>query len=64
MDELRDRLIDLETRYTYQAQLLEELNDVVTDACARIERLEQENRRLRDQLRLLSADDFTLSPDE
>lgn len=64
MDELRDRLIDLETRYTYQAQLIEELNDVVTGACARLDRLEQENRRLREQLRLLATDDFTLSPDE
>jgi SlyX protein len=64
MDELRDRLIDLETRYTYQAQLIEELNDVVTGACARLDRLEQDNRRLREQLRLLASDDFTLSPDE
>lgn len=64
MDELRDRLIDLETRYTYQAQLLEELNEVVTSACARLDRLEQENRRLREQLRQLAVDDFTLSPDE
>ena len=64
MDELRDRLIDLETRYTYQAQLLEELNEVVTSACTRLDRLEQDNRRLREQLRLLASDDFTLSPDE
>ena len=64
MDELSERLIDLEIRYTHQAQLLDELNAVLTGACARIDRLEQENGRLRDQLRLLAADDFTLSPDE
>lgn len=64
MDDLRERLIDLEIRYTHQAQLLDELNDVLAGACARIDRLEQENGRLRDQLRLMATDDFTLSPDE
>ncbi len=64
MDDLQDRLVDLEVRYTHQAQLLDELNEVLTDACARVERLEQENRRLREQLRLLAVDDYTLSPDE
>jgi len=64
MDELHERLIDLEIRYTHQAQLLDELNEVLTGACVRIDRLEQENGRLRDQLRLLATDDFTLSPDE
>lgn len=64
MDELNERLVELEIRYTQQAQLLEELNEVLTEACARIGRLEQENRGLREQFRQLSADDFTLSPDE
>lgn len=64
MDELLDRLTELEIRYTHQAQLLEELNDVLTGACARIARLEQENRALREHLRQMAPDDFTLSPDE
>lgn len=64
MDELHERLTDLEIRYTHQVRLLEELNDVLAGACARIDRLEQENRSLRDQLRLMASDDFTLSPDE
>lgn len=64
MDELKEGLMELEIRYTHQAQLLEELNEVLTDACARITRLEQENRALRDQLRQMAPDDFTLSPDE
>ena len=64
MDDLQDRLVDLEVRYTHQAQLLDELNEVLTSACARIDRLEQENRMLREQLRLLAVDDYTLSPDE
>lgn len=64
MNELKARLEELEIRYTHQARLLEELNEVLTDACARVARLEQENRALREQLRQFSADDFTLSPDE
>lgn len=64
MDELKASLMELEIRYTHQAQLIEELNEVLTDACARIARLEQENRTLRDQLRQMAPDDFTLSPDE
>jgi SlyX protein len=64
MDELKERLMDLEIRYTHQAQLLEELNEVLTSACTRISQLEQANRTLRDQIGQLGADDFTLSPDE
>ena len=64
MEELTERLTELEIRYTHQAQLLEELNGVLADACARVARLEQENRALRDQLRQMAPDDFTLSPDE
>jgi SlyX protein len=64
MDELRTRLMELEIRYTHQAQLIEELNAVLTDACTRIGQLEQANRTLRSHLRQLGADDYTLSPDE
>ena len=64
MDELKERLLELEIRYTHQAQLIEELNEVLTDACDRISRLELENRSLRDQLRQVTTDDYTLSPDE
>lgn len=64
MSELKERLTELEIRYTHQAQLIEELNEVLTGACARITRLEQENRSLREQIRQATPDDFTLSPDE
>jgi SlyX protein len=64
MDELKERLVELEIRYSHQTRLIEELNEVVTAACARIDRLEQENRRLREQLLRLTSDDFALSPDE
>jgi len=64
MNELKERRLELEIRYTHQTQLIEELNEVLTDACARIDRLELENRSLRDQLRQMTSDDYTLSPDE
>jgi SlyX protein len=64
MDELRERLTELEIRYTQQARLIEELNEVLIDTCSRLRRMEQENRALREQFRQMSADDFTLSPDE
>lgn len=64
MDELNERLTDLEIRYTHQSRLLDELSEVLTEACARLSRLEQENRQLREQLRHMGSDDYTLSPDE
>ena len=64
MNDLKDRLIELEIRYSHQAHLIEELNEVLTDACTRIAQLEQANRALCDQLRQMGTDDFALSPDE
>lgn len=62
-DELRERLDELEIRFTYQARMMEELNAVVTDCHLRLARLEAENGRLREMLKRLSPD-FTPSPDE
>jgi len=64
MDELHERLIELEIRFSHQAVLIEELNEVVTAACARLDRLEKAQRALREQLRQVAPDDLTLSPDE
>lgn len=64
MDELRERLDELEIRFSHQALLIEQLNEVVTEAAARIDHLERQQRRLRDQLLRLTPDDLTLSPDE
>jgi SlyX protein len=64
MDELQERLIELEIRFSHQAVLIEELNTVVTAAYARIDRLEKAQRALREQLRQVAPDDLTLSPDE
>lgn len=64
MDEMLQRLQELEIRYTHQARLLDELNDELAAACVRIGQLEEENRRMQSHLRHLAADDYTLSPDE
>ena len=64
MDELQERLIELEIRFSHQTVLIEELNTVVTAAYARIDRLEKAQRALREQLRQVAPDDLTLSPDE
>ena len=64
MDELQERLIELEIRFSHQAVLIDELNTVVTAAYARIDRLEKAQRALREQLRQVAPDDLTLSPDE
>lgn len=64
MDEIKECLIELEIRYSHQAQLIEQLNEVVTEVCARVDRLEKDNRRLRDHFLRLTPDDLTLSPDE
>ena len=64
MKELRERLTELEIRYSHQALLIEQLNEVVTQACARLDQLEKDCNRLRDHLLRVAPDDLTLSPDE
>jgi len=64
MEELRERLTELEIRYSHQTLLIEQLNEVVTEACTRLDQLEKDCNRLRDHLLRLTADDLTLSPDE
>ena len=64
MDELRERLVELEIRFSHQALLIEQLNEVVTTSSARIHQLERDCRALRDHLVRLAPDDLTLSPDE
>ncbi|MEZ4599855.1 MAG: SlyX family protein [Syntrophotaleaceae bacterium] len=63
MQEIIDRLTELEIRYSHQLRLLEELNEVVTECNERIALLERDNRMLQEMLRAL-APDSTESPDE
>jgi len=63
VNELQERLIELEIRFTQQAMLLEELNDVVADNARRIDLLERDNRQVREMLRGM-APQLSESPDE
>ncbi|WP_291317922.1 SlyX family protein [Desulfuromonas sp.] len=63
MDELQERITELEIRYTHQSELVEELNAVVTECNQRIASLERENLRVQEMLRSLEPD-ATESPDE
>jgi len=63
MDELTERIIELEIRYTHQVSLVEELNIELTSACTRIDQLERQVRALHEMVGSLGPD-FTQSPDE
>ncbi len=63
MENFKQRLTDLEMRSTFQEELIEELNQVVTDCNLQIQRLSRENRSLREMVRSL-APELPESPDE
>lgn len=63
LDELQERMTELEIRFAHQAQLVDELNEVVTDCNLRIDQLAKENRQLRETLKNL-APELEESPDE
>jgi SlyX protein len=63
MEELRERVSELEILFSHQALQLSELNEELVKSNRRIDRLESENRRLRDMLQSF-APDTPLSPDE
>ncbi len=63
MSDLDERLIDLEVRFSHQAHLLDELNDELTKATARIDRLVKEVAMLREMMGSL-APQMEVSPDE
>ena len=63
MEDLHERLIELEIRFTHQNRLIDELNEEVAECSRRIAALERDNRTLRDTLKSL-APELTESPDE
>lgn len=63
MDELQERLTELEIRFMHQNRLIDELNDEVAECGRRIASLERENRALRESLKSL-APELQESPDE
>ncbi len=63
MEELERRLTALEMRSTFQDELIEELNQVITACNLQVQKLVSENRNLREMMRSL-APDLPESPDE
>lgn len=63
MSQFDERLTELEIRFTHQALLIEELNEVVTECNQRLAQLETENRRLREMVNSF-APELSESPDE
>ena len=62
-NELQDRITELEIRFSYQNQLIDELNEVVTDCNRRIDRLGLQNQQLSEMISSLSPA-LEESPDE
>lgn len=62
-EDLEERITELEIRFSHQNRLLDELNQVLVDCDLRIERLDQENRQLRDMVKSLQPE-LQESPDE
>ena len=62
-DELQDRITELEIRFSYQSEQLNELNEVVIECNQRIDRLGRENQQLRDMISHMSPE-LEESPDE
>lgn len=63
LEELNERITELEIRFSHQSQLVDELNDVLTDCHLRIDQLSRENQRLREAISTLSPS-LEESPDE
>ncbi len=63
MDELQERIIELEIRYAHQMSLVEELNVELTSSNARIDHLERKVVALCEMLGNMGPE-LTQSPDE
>ena len=63
LEELQERVTELEIRFSHQTQQLDELNDVLTDCNRRIAQLSKDNQRLRETVNTLSPV-LEESPDE
>ena len=63
MQELKERIIELEIRYAHQNLLVEELNTELTSAHARIDHLERKVGAMHEMLGSMGPE-LTESPDE
>jgi len=60
---MEERLIELETKISYQDHIIGELNDVVTRQQQQIDRLEKEMRQVREHMKVDSSSGLA-RPDE
>lgn len=63
LEDLENRVTELEISFSHQTQLMDELNEVLTDCNQRIDWLRKENQRLRETVSTL-APSLEESPDE
>ncbi len=63
LEDLQKRLTELEISFSHQSQLVDELNEVVTDCNLRIDHLQKQNRQLQEMIKTLSPE-MEESPDE
>jgi len=55
---MENRIIELETKISYQEHLLQELNEVITSQQRQIDSLEKEVRRIREYLKQVHTSDI------
>ncbi len=60
---MEERLVELETRYMHQEQIISDLSDIVYRQEQAIERLERDFRQLREEMNI-ALPSLTRSPEE
>jgi len=61
---MEERIIELETKISYQDHLIGELNDVVTSQQKQIDRLEKQVRRMEQHLKGLTGSGLARADEE
>ena len=61
---MENRIIELETKISYQEHIIQELNDVVTHQQKQIDRLEADMNRVREHLKGGSSSQFARPEEE
>ena len=61
---MENRIIELETKISYQEHLIQELNDVITHQQKQIDALEVQMKRVRDHLKETSSSQIARPEEE
>lgn len=62
--DLENRIIELETKISYQEHLIQELNEVITHQQKQIDAIEVEMKRIRDHLKETSSSQIARPEEE